>query len=102
MDIDTFRGIVTALLMLLFIALVIWAYSRRRHDEFNAAAQLPLEDDDAPPTADPIARDAQAGALGRVRVESQGTRLRSPRNRHGVSARGDVADRADAAGSDLR
>jgi cytochrome c oxidase cbb3-type subunit IV len=49
MDIGTFRGIVTAVLMLLFIGLVIWAYSRGRHKEFSEAAQLPLEDDDAPP-----------------------------------------------------
>jgi cytochrome c oxidase cbb3-type subunit 4 len=49
MDIGTFRGIVTALLMVLFVGLVIWAYSRRRHAEFSAAAQLPLGDDSAPP-----------------------------------------------------
>ena len=45
MDIGTFRGIVTAVLMALFIGLVLWAYSRRRHDEFEAAARLPLDDD---------------------------------------------------------
>jgi cytochrome c oxidase cbb3-type subunit 4 len=48
MDIGTFRGVVTALLMALFIALVYWAYSRRRHAEFSAAAALPLEDDAEP------------------------------------------------------
>jgi cytochrome c oxidase cbb3-type subunit 4 len=50
MDIGIFRGILTAVLMALFIALVIWAYSRRRHDEFSEAAQLPLGDDRAPPS----------------------------------------------------
>jgi cytochrome c oxidase cbb3-type subunit IV len=49
MDIGTFRGLVTALLMLLFVWLVAWAYSRRRHADFTAAAALPLEDDTAPP-----------------------------------------------------
>ncbi len=49
MDMGTFRGLVTAVLMALFVALVIWAYSRRRHPEFMRAAALPLEDDDAPP-----------------------------------------------------
>jgi len=49
MDIGIFRGIVTAVLMVLFIALVFWAYSRRRHDEFEAAARLPLDDDGPPP-----------------------------------------------------
>jgi cytochrome c oxidase cbb3-type subunit 4 len=48
MDIGTFRGVVTALLMALFVALVYWAYSRRRHPEFSEAAALPLEDDAAP------------------------------------------------------
>lgn len=49
MDIDTFRGVLTAVLMALFVALVIWAYSRGRQTEFTRAAALPLEDDAAPP-----------------------------------------------------
>jgi cytochrome c oxidase cbb3-type subunit IV len=44
MDMGIFRGVLTAVLMGLFIALVVWAYSRRRHDEFAAAARLPLEE----------------------------------------------------------
>ncbi len=39
------RGIITLVLMLLFITLVIWAWSGRRKAQFNAAAQLPLEDE---------------------------------------------------------
>jgi cbb3-type cytochrome oxidase subunit 3 len=49
MDIDTFRGVVTAVLMALFVALVFWAYGRGRRDEFARTALLPLEDDRAPP-----------------------------------------------------
>jgi len=45
MDIGTFRGALTVVLMLLFIGLVFWAYSRRRDDDFDAAARLPLDDD---------------------------------------------------------
>lgn len=45
MDIGTFRGVLTAILMLLFIGLVFWAYSRRRKEDFDAAARLPLDDD---------------------------------------------------------
>ena len=45
MDIGTFRGLLTAMLMLLFVALVIWAYSRRRKEDFDAAARLPLDED---------------------------------------------------------
>jgi cytochrome c oxidase cbb3-type subunit 4 len=45
MDIGTFRGVITALLLVLFVALVCWAYGRRRHADFAAAAALPLEED---------------------------------------------------------
>jgi cytochrome c oxidase cbb3-type subunit 4 len=45
MDINVFRGIVTGTLLALFIWLVIWAYSKSRKTAFDAAAQLPLEDD---------------------------------------------------------
>ena len=48
MDIGTFRGVLTAILMVLFIGLVVWAYSRRRHAEFEAAPRLPLDDDETP------------------------------------------------------
>lgn len=49
MDMGTFRGLITAVLMILFVALVFWAYSRRRHEEFEAASRLPLDEDRAPP-----------------------------------------------------
>lgn len=39
------RGIITLVLMFLFIALVLWAWSGRRKAQFNEAAQLPLEDE---------------------------------------------------------
>jgi len=47
-DIGLFRGVLTAVLMGLFIGLVFWAYSKRRHDDFAAAARLPLDDDRQP------------------------------------------------------
>jgi cytochrome c oxidase cbb3-type subunit IV len=50
MEIGTFRGLLTAVLMLLFIGLVFWAYSRRRNEDFEAAARLPLDDDRRPET----------------------------------------------------
>jgi cytochrome c oxidase cbb3-type subunit 4 len=49
MDLGTFRGLLTAVLMLLFIALVFWAYSRRRREDFEAAARLPLDSDGSRP-----------------------------------------------------
>jgi cytochrome c oxidase cbb3-type subunit 4 len=47
MDIGTFRGIVTAVLLALFIWLVVWAFSKSRRQAFEEAARLPLEEDGA-------------------------------------------------------
>ena len=44
MDIKVFRGVVTALLLVLFCSLLIWAWSRKRAPAFDEAARLPLED----------------------------------------------------------
>lgn len=51
MDIGTFRGLLTAVLMVLFVALVFWAYSRRRKEDFEAAARLPLDSDGSLPNS---------------------------------------------------
>jgi cytochrome c oxidase cbb3-type subunit IV len=45
MSIETFRGVVTAVLLGLFVWLVIWAYSKSRRPAFDEAARLPLEED---------------------------------------------------------
>lgn len=47
-DLGTVRGIATVLALLAFVAVVLWAYGRRRRDAFREAAQLPLEEDDSP------------------------------------------------------
>jgi cytochrome c oxidase cbb3-type subunit 4 len=59
MDIDTFRGVMTGILMVLFIALVFWAYSRRRHADFDAAAQLPLDEYDESPLGPDASRHGE-------------------------------------------
>jgi cytochrome c oxidase cbb3-type subunit 4 len=38
-------GIVTALLIVIFCGIVGWAYSSRRHREFELMANMPLIDD---------------------------------------------------------
>ena len=38
-------GIVTAILIVLFCGIVGWAYSSRRHHEFERMAQVPLIDE---------------------------------------------------------
>jgi len=45
MDINTVRGIVTAVLFLLFILLIAWAWSGKRKATFEQMARLPLEED---------------------------------------------------------
>ena len=39
----------TLLLIILFIGIVLWAYSSRRKSDFDEAARLPLEDDEIIP-----------------------------------------------------
>jgi cytochrome c oxidase cbb3-type subunit IV len=46
MDINTFRGLLTALLLVLFLWLIAWAWSKRRAPEFDAAAHVPLEEEE--------------------------------------------------------
>lgn len=49
MDINTLRGLITALLIVIFIALFIWAYSKNRQSAFDEAAMLPLLEDNKIP-----------------------------------------------------
>ena len=44
MDINVFRGIVTGVLLGLFVWLVAWAWSRQRKAAFDEAARIPLDD----------------------------------------------------------
>jgi cytochrome c oxidase cbb3-type subunit 4 len=46
MDINDLRGISTAFLLVAFIGLVIWAYSKKRKKSFDEAANLPFADED--------------------------------------------------------
>jgi cbb3-type cytochrome oxidase subunit 3 len=40
------RGVITLILMLLFIALAVKTWSRSRKESFESMARLPLEDED--------------------------------------------------------
>jgi cytochrome c oxidase cbb3-type subunit 4 len=46
MTLGTVRGLLTATLLLAFVALWIWAWSKNRRADFEAAARLPLIDDE--------------------------------------------------------
>ncbi len=49
MNLVTFHSFWTVALLILFIGIVIWAYSSRRKRGFDEAARLPLEEEDAVP-----------------------------------------------------
>jgi cytochrome c oxidase cbb3-type subunit 4 len=44
-DEGTAAGVVTAILLVAFLAVVAWAWSRKRKKDFDAASKLPLERD---------------------------------------------------------
>jgi cytochrome c oxidase cbb3-type subunit 4 len=46
MDINDLRGLSTAFLMVAFISLCIWAYSKKRKKAFDEAANLPFADEE--------------------------------------------------------
>jgi len=46
MDITLFHSIWTVALFVLFIGIWVWAWSSKRKPDFDAAARLPLEDDE--------------------------------------------------------
>lgn len=46
MDINDLRAWQTAALLIAFIGIVVWAYSKRRKSSFDEAANLPFADED--------------------------------------------------------
>jgi cytochrome c oxidase cbb3-type subunit IV len=48
MDIVLIHSIYTVFVALVFLGICWWAFDRRSQTRFDAAARIPLEDDDAP------------------------------------------------------
>jgi cytochrome c oxidase cbb3-type subunit IV len=48
MDINILRMIVTVSGLVLFLALAVWTWNRRRRAAYDEAARLPFVDSDAP------------------------------------------------------
>ncbi len=46
MDLNDIRGWHTVVLLILFVGIVIWAYSKRRKRDFDEAANLPFADEE--------------------------------------------------------
>jgi cytochrome c oxidase cbb3-type subunit IV len=51
MDFALIHSIWTVMMFILFIGIVVWAWSAKRKKQFDEAARLPLEDDDAVPAS---------------------------------------------------
>ncbi len=45
MSSGTLSGIVTSILIVLFLGVWVWAFSSRRKEQFGKAARMPLEED---------------------------------------------------------
>ena len=44
MTVGTLMGIVTLVFFVMFVGIVVWAYSSRRRADFDEASHLPLND----------------------------------------------------------
>ena len=44
-DINALRAVVTTLLLVAFVGIAVWAWSKRNQSRFDEAARLPLNDD---------------------------------------------------------
>lgn len=49
MDIGIVRGLLTAVLLILFLGVWAWSWSRKRGADFDAASRVPLEESSQPP-----------------------------------------------------
>lgn len=45
MDINDLRSIVTMISLLMFVGILVWAWSKRNQRDFDEAAQLPFQED---------------------------------------------------------
>jgi cytochrome c oxidase cbb3-type subunit 4 len=51
MDIGIVRGLLTAIILILFVGIGMWSFSRKRREDFDAASRMPLGDDTRPPAS---------------------------------------------------
>jgi cytochrome c oxidase cbb3-type subunit 4 len=45
MDMTLFHSLWTVVVLVTFIGIIVWAFSKKRHAAFDQAARLPLEDE---------------------------------------------------------
>ncbi len=64
------RGLVTVILMALFVGLWFWTWSKKRVDEYSEAARVPLEPELDPQLGSPVG-DSQSPATESNREQNQ-------------------------------
>lgn len=52
MNFGLLQGIYTIIVMIVFVGIVAWAWSSKRKKDFDDAAKIPFQDDDAPKNKD--------------------------------------------------
>jgi cytochrome c oxidase cbb3-type subunit 4 len=52
MNAAEFHGLWTGVLLVIFIGIIVWAWSGKRKRDFDEAARLPLDDDEPGSTAE--------------------------------------------------
>jgi cytochrome c oxidase cbb3-type subunit 4 len=45
MDVNDLRAVTTVISFAIFVGIMVWAFSRRNKEDFDAAAKLPLDQD---------------------------------------------------------
>lgn len=45
MDMTLFHSLWTVVVLVIFIGIIVWSFSKKRHAAFDQAARLPLEDE---------------------------------------------------------
>jgi len=48
MDYSLFSSVMTVVMLVVFLGIVVWAWSAKRQAAFDAAARVPLEEDAEP------------------------------------------------------
>lgn len=48
MNYSDLSSVMTVVMLVVFIGIVVWAWSGKRRKDFEAAARVPLEDDEQP------------------------------------------------------
>jgi cytochrome c oxidase cbb3-type subunit 4 len=61
MDISIIQSVWTVVVMVLFVGIVIWAWSGKRSKQFDEAANLPFDEEDALIAAKTISKESTHG-----------------------------------------